>query len=393
MADAYARMTRPGRGADRAPGLRADQRDDRHRRGGQEPHAAARAGGRGDAAARRTSTSTRTRWRGPSARSPMRITSAETAVDEAVGGGSRQPCTSGAPSLLNLPLDGPGAGGAVRLAAPATPPAPAAPVEPERRGPGAARGRAAGGAAAGVRRRPRRPVGPRGTPQPPLAGRCGALLATSAVAKGLFHDDPWSLDVSGGFASPLAAELIGGADLIVGWGCALNMWTMRHGRLIADGRDGRAGRRHAGALGAQRDAHLRRLGDVGATARAALACVRRTRPPTTTGYRTDDVRRRIAGASAGATCPYDDASGDGPHRPAHADASRSTTCSRPSASSASTRATSWATRACSCPCPTSRASASPRRSSRSGSGWPPRSAPRSPARTGCRWPRSATVAA
>ncbi|MEU0411940.1 thiamine pyrophosphate-binding protein [Streptomyces griseorubiginosus] len=65
-----------------------------------------------------------------------------------------------------------------------------------------------------------------------LAERCGALLATSAVARGLFHDNPWSLDVSGGFATPLAAELIGGADVIVGWGCALNMWTMRHGALI-----------------------------------------------------------------------------------------------------------------------------------------------------------------
>src|SRR5690606_27860297 len=61
-----------------------------------------------------------------------------------------------------------------------------------------------------------------------LAERCGALLATSAVAKGLFRGHPWSLDVAGGFSSPLAAELIAGADLVVGWGCALNMWTMRH---------------------------------------------------------------------------------------------------------------------------------------------------------------------
>ena len=67
-----------------------------------------------------------------------------------------------------------------------------------------------------------------------LGSRTGALLATSAVAKGLFHGDEWSIDVSGGFSSPVAAELIRDADLIVGWGCALNMWTMRHGRLIAE---------------------------------------------------------------------------------------------------------------------------------------------------------------
>ena len=65
-----------------------------------------------------------------------------------------------------------------------------------------------------------------------LGDACGALLATSAVARGLFHGSPWSLDVAGGFSSPVAAELIQNADLIVGWGCALNMWTMRHGKLI-----------------------------------------------------------------------------------------------------------------------------------------------------------------
>src|SRR6266540_1138317 len=62
-----------------------------------------------------------------------------------------------------------------------------------------------------------------------LAAASGALLATSAVAKGLFAGDPWYLDVSGGFASPLAAELITAADLVVAWGCTLNMWTTRHG--------------------------------------------------------------------------------------------------------------------------------------------------------------------
>ena len=90
-----------------------------------------------------------------------------------------------------------------------------------------------------------------------LADRCGALLATSAVAKGLFAGNPWSLDVSGGFASPLAAELISGADLIVGWGCALNMWTTRHGRLIADDAVVVQVDVEADALGRAPDARLR----------------------------------------------------------------------------------------------------------------------------------------
>ena len=45
------------------------------------------------------------------------------------------------------------------------------------------------------------------------------------------------------------------------------------------------------------------------------------------------------------------------------------TCCRPSGSSRSTPATSWATRACSCRCPTRTGSASPRPTSRSGSAW------------------------
>ena len=65
-----------------------------------------------------------------------------------------------------------------------------------------------------------------------LALRCGALLATSAVAKGLFEGDPFDLGISGGFASPLAAELITDADLLVAWGCSLTAWTTRHGALL-----------------------------------------------------------------------------------------------------------------------------------------------------------------
>nr|WP_264372478.1 thiamine pyrophosphate-binding protein [Georgenia subflava] len=104
-----------------------------------------------------------------------------------------------------------------------------------------------------------------------LADRCGALLATSAVAKGLFHDQDFSLDVSGGFSSPLAAELIHGADLVIGWGCALNMWTMRHGRLIGDGATVVQVDDTADALGTHRELTFGVLGDVTATAQAALA--------------------------------------------------------------------------------------------------------------------------
>lgn len=138
-----------------------------------------------------------------------------------------------------------------------------------------------------------------------LGERCGALLATSAVAKGLFRGEDWDLDVSGGFSSPAVAELVSGADLVVGWGCALNMWTMRHGRLIAAGATVVQVDDTPEALGVHRALDLGVVGDVTVTATAVLALLggAADRGPTagptvaghgTAGYRTADVRERLA---------------------------------------------------------------------------------------------------
>jgi acetolactate synthase I/II/III large subunit len=140
-----------------------------------------------------------------------------------------------------------------------------------------------------------------------LADACGALLATSAVAKGLFHDSVWSLDVSGGFASPLAAELIVGADLIVGWGCALNMWTMRQGTLIAPGATVVQVDIDAAAIGVQRPVDLGVVGDVTETARAVLERLT-AHPSSRTGYRNDEIRDRISTAVRWRDVPFDDLS-------------------------------------------------------------------------------------
>jgi thiamine pyrophosphate-dependent acetolactate synthase large subunit-like protein len=106
-----------------------------------------------------------------------------------------------------------------------------------------------------------------------LADACGALLATSAVAKGLFRGHPWNLNVSGGFASPLAAELIGDADVVIGWGCSLNMWTTRHGKLIGSRATIVQVDDDAGAIGGHREVHLGVVGDVAETAHAVAAAL------------------------------------------------------------------------------------------------------------------------
>jgi thiamine pyrophosphate-dependent acetolactate synthase large subunit-like protein len=137
---------------------------------------------------------------------------------------------------------------------------------------------------------------------------CGALLATSAVAKGLFAGNPWSLDVSGGFASPLAAELIRGADVVVGWGCALNMWTMRHGKLIGPGATVAQVDLDAAALGAQRPVNVGVVGDVGTTANAVRAELAGSKQ---SGYRDDALRDRIAREVDWRRVPYEDETGHG----------------------------------------------------------------------------------
>ncbi|QSZ48668.1 thiamine pyrophosphate-binding protein [Arthrobacter sp. D5-1] len=120
-----------------------------------------------------------------------------------------------------------------------------------------------------------------------LAQHAGALVATSAVASGLFNGDSHNLGISGGFSSPTTAEFISGADLIVGWGCALNMWTMRHGRLISAGTTVVQIDVEDSALGANRPITLGVLGDSGLTAADALAALAGLQPESAEKYRTE----------------------------------------------------------------------------------------------------------
>lgn len=253
-----------------------------------------------------------------------RVTSAEDAVTEALDAVWRAVCERRT-VLLNLPLgvqvlDVPEDASALTVVPPER-----ASAEPEL---------AAVEALARVLDKSRRPVfvAGRGARSPgardalaALAERHGALLATSAVARGLFHGDSWSLDVSGGFASPLAAELIQEADLIVGWGCALNMWTMRHGRLIGEDTTVVQVDDDASALGAHREVHLGVTGDVELTARRALETDDANRQAqqgeqaqqgqqaqrgqlARQGFRTADIGAAIAARVRWRDVPYEDTS-------------------------------------------------------------------------------------
>jgi thiamine pyrophosphate-dependent acetolactate synthase large subunit-like protein len=138
-----------------------------------------------------------------------------------------------------------------------------------------------------------------------LGERIGAVLATSALGNGLFAGNPYALGISGGFASPVAAELLRSADLVVAAGASLNMWTTRHGALIGPGAAVVQIDCDVDAIGAHRPVDFGIVGDV-AEAAAALTSALRERGHTATGFRTADLADRIA-RGRWRDQPYEDA--------------------------------------------------------------------------------------
>lgn len=67
-----------------------------------------------------------------------------------------------------------------------------------------------------------------------LAQRCGACLATTLPAKGLFHDQAFSLGVAGGYATEGAKDLFKQTDLVIGIGARLASHTFDGGSLTPD---------------------------------------------------------------------------------------------------------------------------------------------------------------
>jgi thiamine pyrophosphate-dependent acetolactate synthase large subunit-like protein len=125
-----------------------------------------------------------------------------------------------------------------------------------------------------------------------LGDRLGALLATSANGHGLFAGSPWSLGISGGFASPAAAELIGEADVVLAVGAALNMWTTRHGRLLRPDATVIQVDRAPEAIGAHHRVDLALVGDAGEAALALTEALERRGAPGA-GWRSPAVAERI----------------------------------------------------------------------------------------------------
>lgn len=126
-----------------------------------------------------------------------------------------------------------------------------------------------------------------------LADRTGAVLATSVQAKGAFAGDPFDVGVAGEFASPVAARLLGQADLILAFGVSLDHWTTMDRQLF-----GRSARivhcdSDRSAIGATGPVDVGLVGDAAATAEALTSELER-REVRLSGLRTMPVHREIA---------------------------------------------------------------------------------------------------
>ena len=137
-----------------------------------------------------------------------------------------------------------------------------------------------------------------------LGDRVGAVLATSAMAHGLFAGSPYSVGIAGGFSSSLAMRLLGEADLVLAFGASLNHWTVRHGGLLSSEARVVQVDLDAEAIGRVHRADVGVVGDAAGAARAIVDELER-RGVSGEGFRSAGLEREI---SEGRTRdePYED---------------------------------------------------------------------------------------
>ncbi len=127
-----------------------------------------------------------------------------------------------------------------------------------------------------------------------LAETCDALLATTLPARGLFHDDPFSIGVAGGFSSEVAWTCFGEADLVIAVGCSLARHNSDGGKLWPSAKilqiDVEPVTVSQGRIAA--DAHLR------ADARLGVEALIEALPSRAHHWRTADLAEHIRAAPA-----------------------------------------------------------------------------------------------
>jgi thiamine pyrophosphate-dependent acetolactate synthase large subunit-like protein len=130
-----------------------------------------------------------------------------------------------------------------------------------------------------------------------LADRCSAALATTLPVRGLFDHHPFSLGVVGGYASNLAREVLGQADLVIAIGASLSYYTVDGGNLFPQAFVAQIDDAPRGLRDGMSAAHLYIRADARASAEAITAALDKglgAGRPTAAAIRTNELAHRIA---------------------------------------------------------------------------------------------------
>ena len=128
-----------------------------------------------------------------------------------------------------------------------------------------------------------------------LANRIGALIATSLMAKGWLADDDFHAGISGHYGTRTAMQLFEEADCVIGIGASLNRYTTGHGFLFPNARYVQIDTKpHVLMFGGRAaDCYVQSDARLGVD---ALESVLARRSVKQTGYRTAEVKERLANA-------------------------------------------------------------------------------------------------
>ena len=130
-----------------------------------------------------------------------------------------------------------------------------------------------------------------------LADRCGAVLANTLPVRGLFDHHPYSLGVVGGYASNLAREVMGQADLVMAFGASMSYYTVDGGNLFPQAFVAQIDDAPRGLRDGMSAANLYLKADARAAAEAILAALETSvgaGKPTSAAVRTNQLAHRIA---------------------------------------------------------------------------------------------------
>jgi thiamine pyrophosphate-dependent acetolactate synthase large subunit-like protein len=124
-----------------------------------------------------------------------------------------------------------------------------------------------------------------------LAEVTGALLGTTLAAKGAFDGLPYDIGVIGTESTPVASELLLGADIVLAFGASLNQFTTYGGDLLKNARVVHVDTL-ADAFGAYQPVDIPILADAQLAA-SALVTELEARGQSATGYRSPEVADKI----------------------------------------------------------------------------------------------------